>query len=167
MANGTLNDDVTLNDTFTINKKDNTKITLSTAESYVPKDIEIIVNVTAASPSFTGGALTNKEATVTTNNMTTSSSNTSGISITPKGNAGRAAVTYNNAVNGWVTAASGATASAAISKTSSTQWSGNTIYVTGVILTNGNSFNITVPNGSSDSITFHFTVDSNGNTTVT
>ena len=35
-----------------------------------------------------------------------------------------------------------------------------------VTLTNGEQFYITVPNGSSDPITFHFSVDSSGNTTI-
>ena len=30
-----------------------------------------------------------------------------------------------------------------------------------------NSFDITVPNGSSGTVTFHFAVDANGNTTIT
>jgi hypothetical protein len=39
--------------------------------------------------------------------------------------------------------------------------------LTGVTLTAGKQFNITVPNGENDTITFHFSVDENGNTTIT
>ena len=54
--------------------------------------------------------------------------------------------------------------------------SGKTAYVNGskvtgtlnsVTLTNNEDFYITVPNGSNNLITFHFSVDTNGNTTVT
>lgn len=43
----------------------------------------------------------------------------------------------------------------------------DTKYITGVTLTNGKQFNITVPNGSNGTVTFHFAVDNNGNTTIT
>lgn len=39
--------------------------------------------------------------------------------------------------------------------------------ITEVLLTNGKSFNISVPNGNSDPLVYHFSVDSNGNTTIT
>lgn len=39
--------------------------------------------------------------------------------------------------------------------------------IPGVRLDNSSSFYITVPNGSGDPVTFHFTVDSSGNTTIT
>ena len=47
------------------------------------------------------------------------------------------------------------------------QCNGNTQYLTGVTLTAGKQFNVTVPNGENDTITFHFSVDENGNTTIT
>ena len=43
----------------------------------------------------------------------------------------------------------------------------DTKYITGVTLTAGKEFDITVPNGSSGTVTFHFAVDNNGNTTIT
>ena len=50
---------------------------------------------------------------------------------------------------------------------SNTTWDGTTYYLTEVKLTNNHAFNITVPNGPNNWITFHFSVDNNGNTTVT
>ena len=47
------------------------------------------------------------------------------------------------------------------------QCNGSSQYLTGVTLTAGKQFNITVPNGENDTITFHFSVDENGNTTIT
>jgi hypothetical protein len=137
-----------------------TTATVGAAESSVT-----YVPITTATPAFSGGALNSKGATITATNATTStSSNNSGVAILAKGSAGRAAVTYNGAVKGWVNVSSGATASSAVAAST---WNGTTYYINGVTLGNSKSFDITVPNGSSDPITFHFAVDANGNTTVT
>jgi hypothetical protein len=151
----------TLNATITLTKQNNTVITLDTDQKYVAKDIELVVNAQSASPSFDGGALNSKGASATFTNATTSSSNTSGISILAQGTAGRDSVLYNGAVNGWVNAADNATASAAVA---SSTWNGTTYYLTGVNLTNGNSFNITVPDGNSTT-TYNISVDNQGNVT--
>ena len=151
-------------DTRSVSSSGNHTYRMKTDSTFVDKNIELTVNVPAASPSFTGGALNNKGASATFTNMTTSSTNTSGVVILAKGTAGRAAVTYNGAVNGWVNKSSGTTASSAVSTST---WNGTTYYATGVTLGNGNQFDITVPNGSSGTITFHFSVDNSGNTTVT
>ena len=97
-------------------------------------------------------------------NMTTSSTDTSGIAIQAAGAAGRDAVLYNGAVNGWVIASDNASASAAVS---TENWTGTTYYATGVTLGNGKTFDITVPNGANATVTFRFIVDASGNTTVT
>lgn len=152
------------NKTLTINKQSGAKVTLATATKYVDEDIELTFNVKTASPAFDGGALNNKGASATFTNMTTSSTDTSGIAILAKGTAGRDAVLYNGAVSGWVTQSDNASASAAVA---SSTWNGTTYYATGVTLSNGKSFSITVPNGSSGTITFNFSVDANGNTTIT
>ena len=152
------------NETLMINKQSGSKVILSTENKYVSENIELTFDVKTASPSFDGGALNNKAATATFTNMETSTTNTSGISILAKGTAGRDAVLYNGAVNGWVTKNDNTSASAAIA---SSTWNGTTYYATGVTLTNGKSFNVTVPNGNGNSITFYFSVDSNGNTTIT
>lgn len=151
-------------DTRSVSSSGNHTYRIKTNSTFVNKNIELTVNVPAASPSFTGGALNNKSASATFTNMTTSSTNTSGVAILAKGTAGRAAVTYNGAVNGWVNKSSGDTASGAVSAST---WDGTTYYATGVTLGNGKQFDITVPNGNNETITFHFSVDDSGNTTVT
>ena len=152
----------------TLTKQFGTVITLDTEGSYCNADIDITVNATAASPSFDGGALNNKAASATFTNASTSSTNTSGVSIQTKGSAGRDAVLYNGAVNGWVNASDNATALAAAN---SSEWNGAAYYLTGVTIeapASGNrTFSVTVPNGGNGTITFNFTVDSDGNTTIT
>lgn len=151
-------------DTRSVSSSGNHTYRIKTNSTFVNKNIELTVNVPAASPSFTGGALNNKSASATFTNMTTSTSDSSsGVKIETHGGAGRTAVTYSANVNGWVNKSSGDTASSAVSST----WNGTTYYATGVTLGDGNQFDITVPNGSSGTITFHFSVDNSGNTTVT
>ena len=121
-------------------------------------------SISAVTPQFDGGALNNKGASVAGTNVTLSDTDTSGISIQAKGTAGRDAVLYNGAVNGYVNIADNITASGAVAATT---WNGTNYYLTGVELTAGKTFSITVPNGNStDKITFVFTVDSNYNVTV-
>ena len=160
----TMSNDTSWNSSITINKQTGTKATLSTANTYVNKNIELVLNVKTASPTFSGGALNNKNASASFTNMTTSTENTSGVIISTKGTAGRDALIYDNSIDGWVSKSNNTVASNAIS---TSNWDGLTYYATGIILTNGKSFNITVPNGNEETITFHFSVDSNGNTTVT
>lgn len=112
----------------TINVSQGSVITLQTAGTYVPSNIELTMNVATASPAFDGGALNSKGATATFNNITTSNTN-NGISILAKGTAGRDAVLYNGAVNGWVSKDDNASALGAL--TSST-WNGTTYYVTAI-----------------------------------
>lgn len=157
------NDNGIWKDTRGISSSGNHTYRIKTDSSYVDKNIELTVNVPAASPSFTGGVLNNKSASATFTNMTTSTSDSSGVKIETHGGAARTDVTYSANVNGWVNKSSGDVASSAASST----WNGVTYYATGVTLGSGNRFDITVPNGSSGTITFHFSVDANGNTTVT
>ena len=112
----------------TINVSQGSVITLKTAGTYVPSDIALTMNIATADPVFDGGALNSKGATAAFTNVTTSSTN-NGISILAKGTAGRDAVLYNGAVNGWVSKADNATASAAVS---SSTWDGTTYYITGI-----------------------------------
>lgn len=123
----------------TINVSQGSVVTLQTAGTYVPSNIELTMNVATASPVFDGGALNNKAATATFTNVTTSSTN-NGISILAKGTAGRAAVQYNGAVNGWVSAADDTVASAAVSAST---WNGTTYYVTGINVPVDKPFSIT------------------------
>lgn len=164
MASGTLINGATLNGTFTLNKQNNTLITLDTAGKYLQKAVQLTLNAQTASPSFDGGALNNKSATATFTNATTSATNTSGVAIQAKGAAGRDALLYNGAVEGWVSANDDAVASAAVA---SSEWNGTTYYLTGITLGNSKTFDITVPNGASSPVTFRFAVDASGNTTVT
>ena len=124
------------------------------------------VHIKSATPAISGGGLTNTYSSINYTNASFSNSNNSGISITPYGQAGRAQLVYSGAAEGWVNIASG-TAITGGGAISSSTWNGSTQYLTGVELSNGKSFNITVPNGGTDKITFHFSVDNNGNTTIT
>ena len=154
----------TLNGTIQIGRQSGTPITLGTSQKYIQKNIVLNISAKPAAPSFDGGALNSKSASATFTNATTSATNTSGVAIQTKGTAGRDAVLYNGAVEGWVSKTDNATASAAIA---SSEWNGTTYYLTGITLGNSKTFDITVPNGTSNPVTFRFTVDASGNTTVT
>lgn len=158
-----LNNETTLNGVITLNKQSGTVLTLQTQQQYIDKSIQLILNAPAASFNLKGGNLNNQTAFATFNNATVSSTNTSGISIQTQGSVGRDAILYDGAVSGWVSAANNDICSPAVASSS---WNGQNYYLTGVNLTNGNAFDITVPNGSGSTITFHFAVDANGNTTV-
>lgn len=121
-----------------------------------------------ASPTFTGGALSSKTASATATNATISdSTNNSGVSIQASGGVTRGAVTYAADADGWVSADQGDTAMAA---GSAETWTGTAYYINGVTIESPESgyrtFTITVPNGANDTVTFTFTVDANGNTTI-
>lgn len=163
MATGTLVNGETLNGTFTLSKQNGTTITLNTQDKFNAKNVSLTFNAQSASPAFDGGALNNQSASAVFTNMTTSTTDTSGVVIATKGTAGRDAVLYNGAVNGWVSVADNTIASSAVN---STTWNGTTYYATGVTLSAGKSFSVTVPNGDDSFVTFTFTVDANGNTTV-
>lgn len=162
-AQGNLIDGDTLHGSFTLTKKTGSQLMLNTLGAHIKKAIVLTLNAQAATPAFDGGGLTNKAATAAFTNMTTSTSNTSGVAIQAKGAAGRAAVLYDGAVDGWVDKDDNAQALAA---SAAENWDGTTYYATGVNLTAGKAFDVTVPNGSG-TVTFHFAVDSSGNVTIT
>lgn len=147
-----------------LSKSSGTILTLYTSNNFIDKNIELQIDAQTASPNFDGGNLNSKSASAVFTNATTSSTNSSGVTILTKGSAGRDAVLFNGAVNGWVNKSDNANALRAVSAST---WNGTNYYLTGVTLGNGKSFDITVPNGNSDPITYHFSVDSNGNTTIT
>jgi hypothetical protein len=96
-------------------------------------------------------------------NVTVSDTNTSGVKVVFTGSGSVSAVAKITTAGYTPTNTSFATG---------TSTSSNSIpatkYITGVTLTNETEFDITVPNGSSDeTVTFHFVVDGNGNTTIT
>ena len=123
----------------TINVSQGSVITLQTAGTYMPSNIELTMNVATATPAFDGGGLTSKGASATFTNISTTDSN-NGIAIQTKGTAGRAAVLYNGAVNGWVSKADDDVASAAV--TAST-WNGTVYYVNGITVPVDKPFTIT------------------------
>jgi len=124
----------------------------------MPSNIELTMNVATASPAFDGGGLTDKGASATFANITTSSTN-NGISILAKGTAGRAAVLYNGAVNGWVSKSDNDTASAAVSAST---WDGTTYYVTGITVPADTAFSVSTEADTALDSTSNLTI-TNGN----
>lgn len=158
----------TNNITFNLTNKDQ-HFSYNAGSSYVRKAIDITVNAQSATPNFDGGEISGSLLTNNSNVVYNSTTNNSGASITITPKINRAAVLYNGAVEGWVSKTDNATALAAQNNISLTP---TTYYIDKVTLTKPTSgsehkFAITVPNGGNDTITFNFTVDSNGNTTVT
>lgn len=95
-------------------------------------------------------------------NVTVSDSNTSGVSMTFKGKGSVSAIAA-------ITTSGYAPITDSFASASATNSNEATLtkYITGVTLTTGKTFSITVPNGSAqDTITFVFTVDANNNVTV-
>ena len=139
----------------TINVSQGSIITLQTAGTYVPSNIELTMNVATANPAFDGGALNNKNATAEFTNITTSNTN-NGISILTKGTAGRDAVLYNGAVNGWVSKTDNTVASAAVDAST---WNGTTYYITGI--------NVPVDKGFALTTAADTALDSTSNISIT
>jgi len=148
---------------FTITSGSGKTVTLDTDGKYVAKDIAITMVPQAATPKFDGGTLSGSASGAYTN-ATTSTTDTSGVKVVANAKASRTAVLYNGAVNGWVNKAdNAATEVTAITNQALTA---ETKYITGVDIKASKNFNITVPNGS-NTITFNFAVDANGNVLVT
>lgn len=139
----------------TINVSQGSIIILQTAGTYVPSNIELTMNVATANPAFDGGALNNKNATAEFTNITTSNTN-NGISILTKGTAGRDAVLYNGAVNGWVSKTDNTVASAAVDAST---WNGTTYYITGI--------NVPVDKGFALTTAADTALDSTSNISIT
>lgn len=114
------------------------KTTVTTA-GYLPEGT-VVTNITTVTPKFDGGELTGKTASATGTNATLETTNNSGISILAKGTAGRTAVLYNGAVNGYVNIADNTTASDAISAST---WNGTTYYIKDVTLPKDKTFKVT------------------------
>lgn len=164
MAN--LTDGTNLTGSVTLTKSSGTKITLDTDKKYITKDIELTINAQTATPTFTGGGVSGSASASATNATISDSTNNSGVSITAAGSATRAKVTYNGAVDGWVTKASGADALAAGSATALTS---KTYYINGATLvapaSNSRTFAVTAPTGE-NSHTYTFSTNSNSRTTI-
>lgn len=148
---------------FTITSKNGKTVTLDTDKKYVEKDIAITMVPQTATPAFDGGTLSGS-ASGTYTNATTSTSNTSGVSVVAEATASRTAVLYNGAVNGWVEKADNA--STGVNAINNQALTSETKYITGVDIKASKNFNITIPNGGS-TVTLNFAVDSSGNVVVT
>ena len=147
--------------TYSLTQQTGTTLHFSTADKYLDRDIYFYPEVTAGTiTNFSGGDLTNKQATATFTNASTSQTDNSGIQLVTSGEVTRNTVNFSS-TQGWQPTINTTMAS------STETWSGNTYYLSGVTLTNGKTFNITIPNGSNGTLTLHFAVDSNGNTTIT
>ena len=158
-----LTDSTNWTGSFTITSSSGKTVTLDTDGKYVAKDIAITMVPQAATPKFDGGTLSGSASGAYTN-ATTSTTDTSGVKVVANAKASRTAVLYNGAVNGWVNKAdNAATEVTAISNQALTA---ETQYITGVDIKESKNFNITVPNGT-ESLTFNFAVDANGNVLVT
>lgn len=111
--------------------------TFSTAETYVDKNISFKVTAQSGTLGSTGGAVSGNS------NITLSTTNTSGISVTGSGKG-------NVTSAGWIGTGAATTASS------------QTKYVTGVTVGAGKSFQI------NDGIyTWTYSVDASGNVTIT
>ena len=166
MATGNLTN---LTGTFTLEKQTGTVLTLKTNEKrYVPGDIVLTLNAQSANPSFKASPTGSSTATSSTASIS-SSTNNSGVLIQTKYSIDAATISYNAAANGWINKAANATTGS--STTALTATNGTAYYINGVTLTapssGTRSFTITVPNGSVETLTFNFSVDANGNTTIT
>ena len=158
-----LTDSTNWTGSFTITSGGGKTVTLDTDGKYVAKDIAITMVPQAATPKFDGGTLSGSASGAYTN-ATTSTTDTSGVKVVANAKASRTAVLYNGAVNGWVNKAdNAATEVTAISNQALTP---ETKYIIGVDIKASKNFNITVPNGT-ESLTFNFAVDANGNVLVT
>lgn len=97
-------------------------------------------NVPSATPAFTGGTISGSVTNITGSNVTLSDTN-NGISVTGAASAGRANVTYNGAVNGWVTKTDGDLAYAGTS--SNTTLTSKTRYITAITVPKDKAFSVT------------------------
>ena len=138
----------------------------ATAKTSAKDSSVTYVPITTATPAFTGGALSGTATASSSTATLNDSTNNSGISLTTACTATRAKVTYNGAVNGWVTKSSGADAYAG----TSTAMTAKTYYINGVTMAKPSSgsrtFSVVAPDTSNVNHTYLFTVDNTGNTTI-
>lgn len=114
--------------TGTIAVSQGSKITLQTANTYIPNDIELTVDVATANPAFDGGDLSGS-STADFTKVTTSSTN-NGIKVQTKYLVNRGDVLYNGSVAGWV--AKDDNAVALTHTSNSTPSNGTAYYITGI-----------------------------------
>lgn len=124
--------------------------------------------IKTASPSFSGGALFNKDAFASAINASISATtDASGIILQTSGKATRGAVVYATKADGWINRNAGDEAMAGGSETT---WDGASYYINGVTIvppaSGTHSFTITLPNGDNDTITLTVTVYANGSWSI-
>lgn len=165
MATGTLTN---FAGSFQLEKQSGTIITLKTKNNFVEDDIALTLSAKTASPTFKAAPTGSSTATSSTASIS-SSTNNSGVLIQTKYSIDAATISYNAAANGWINKAADATTGSSTTALNATN--GTAYYINGVTLTapssGTRSFTITVPNGSAGTLTFNFSVDADGNTTIT
>ena len=125
------------------------------------------INLKQATATVTGTNTVTPSASLSGNtNVTLSTTDTSGIAVTATGG-GTASVTATAKTNapGYSGPATTTLGSATLTATNNTTTA--TQYITGVTLTAGKTFSITIPNGSATNLmTLVFTVDNDNNVTI-
>lgn len=116
------------------------------------------VPIKTATPAFDGGTISGSVTGITGSNVTLSDTN-NGISITGAASAGRAAILYNGAVNGYVIIADNTTALAATS--SNTTLTGKTRYITAITVPKDQTFSLTTTADTALDTTSDVTITNN------
>lgn len=121
---------------------------------------------------ITGGTIINKGLTYSSVNLLVSNTNISGVTLTPYASAQRDAIIAGKTVHGWVNIDSAATMTGGTAGMAETWTTSTPVYISGVELpvadeNTTRQFDVILPNGLEDTITFRFIVDDEGNVTIT
>lgn len=137
----------------------------ATAKSSAKESSMTYVPITTASPTFSSPTPSGGSTATGTNATLNSTDN--GIKIQTAYTVNQASVTYNAAVNGWVTKTSG---TEAVKTTARTSTNGTAYYVSAVKLVKPSSgtraFTVTAPDKNGTDHTYLFTTDTAGNTSI-
>ena len=137
----------------------------ATAKTSAKNSSVTYVPITTASPTFSSPTPSGGSTAVGTNATLGSTDN--GIKVQTKYTVNQASVTYNAAVNGWVTKANG---TEAVKTTARSATNGTAYYISGVTLvkpsSNTRTFSVVAPDKNGTNHTYLFTTDSAGNTTI-
>jgi hypothetical protein len=136
-------------------------VTLASVSSTVTAS-KVYVPAAAGTVAITGGTVKMSTPTTAHVSFSTTAPTYSGIYIKAiASQSAKISATVSITASGYTpTNSSFALSSKTISTVSATY------YITGVTLENNSAFDITIPNGAESPITLHFSVDSNGNTTI-
>lgn len=124
--------------TGTIAVGQGSKITLATANTYIPNNIELIMDVVTANPQFDGGAISGGSTAEFTHISTSDSDN--GIKVQTKYTVTRGDVLYNGAIAGWVAKDDN---TVALSGDSISSTNGSAYYITAIEVPTDKAFNVT------------------------